>query len=389
MKRQLALLDYALGAIRRRGVRAATMVAGIAFVVGLYGSVVLLSESLRAEWRATLDATPHLVVQQMRGGRPALIDADERFGLDSYPAVRRIRARVWGYTFVEAIGANVTVVGFDDEVRDVVVESISGSVPRAGAEVAEGIVGTALAERLGLRPGDRLTIPDARGELVVIEASGVFRSSSALHAADVLVVDDAVARALLGIEEGLATDIAIELTRDEEAAVVAARVREAVPTSRVIERDALVRTYELTFDGRAGMLAVFLLPCLAALLLLCWDRLTGLGSNERREIGVLKAIGWETRDVLSARVWESVIVSVAGALAGSVFAYAYVFVAGAPGLAGALFGWSALYPELDLAPAVEWDHLWTVLGVVVLPYVAVSLVPAWRAASIDPDEAMR
>lgn len=389
MKRQLALLDYALGAIRRRGVRAITMVLGIAFVVGLYGSVMLLSEALRQEWRATLDATPNLVVQRMHGGRPGLIHADERFGLGADPAVRRIRPRVWGYAFVEAIGANVTVVGFDEEVRDVVVESIDGEVPEPNADVEEAIVGTALADRLGLRPGDRLTIPDAQGELVVIEASGVFRSSSALHAADVLVVSDSVARALLGIEEHVATDVAIELTRDEEAAVVGARVREAMPNARVIERDALVRTYELTFDGRAGMLAVFLLPCLAALLLLCWDRLTGLGSNERREIGVLKAIGWETRDVLSARVWESAIVSLGGAFVGSVFAYAYVHMLGAPGLAGALFGWSALYPKLDLAPAVEWDHVWTVLGVVVLPYVAVSLVPAWRAATIDPDEAIR
>lgn len=389
MKRQIALLDFALGAIRRRAVRAATMVVGIAFVVGLYGSVVLLSESLRTEWRATLDSTPHLVVQQMHGGRPALIRSGERFGLESFPAVARIRPRVWGYAFVEAIGANVTVVGFDEEVRDVAVEAIDGSVPDANADVEQAIVGTALADRLGLRPGDRLTIPDSRGELVVIEASGVFRSSSALHAADVLVVDAPVARALLGIDEGLATDIAIDLTRDEEAAVVAQRVRDAMPTSRVIERDALVRTYELTFDGRAGMLAVFLLPCLAGLLLLGWDRLTGLGSNERREIGILKAIGWETRDVLSARIWESVIVSTGGAFLGAAFAYVYVYVLGAPGLAGALFGWSALYPELELAPAVQWDHLWTILGVVVLPYVAVSLVPAWRAATIDPDEAIR
>jgi hypothetical protein len=39
---------------------------------------------------------------------------------------------------------------------------------------------------------------------------------------------------------------------------------------------------------------------LLAFLVLAWDRLSGVGETERREIAVLKAVGWSTRDVLSA-----------------------------------------------------------------------------------------
>ncbi len=388
-RRQRALLEYALGTFRRRGRRNLSMIVGLTFVVALYASVLLLTESLRHEWRATLDATPDLVVQRMVAGRPALIDADETFGVTDEPGVREIAPRVWGYLFVEAIGGNVTVVASQDAETRWASSLASGRNLRPAGEVPEALVGEALADRLGVRAGDRLAIPDAAGELRVLEIAGVFDHDSAMHSADVLVTTLAVARTLLAVPEAQATDIALTLARSEEAPAVARRVREALPGARVIERSALVRTYELTFDGRAGLLAVVLLPCLAAFLLLCWDRLTGLGEMERREIGILKAIGWETRDVLTARLWESATIAVGGVWIGYLLAYGYVYLLGAPGLAGALFGWSALHPTLELTPAARLEHLASLAGLVVLPFLGVSLIPAWRAATLDPDEAMR
>ncbi len=387
--RQRALLDYALGAFRRRARRNLSMIVGLTVVVALYASVLFLTESLRHEWHATLEATPDLVVQRLVAGRPALLDANETFGVQDEPGVREVAPRVWGYLFVEAIGGNVTVVASRDAEQRWAASLASGRGLQADSEVPEVLVGEALAQRLGVRASDRLAIPDASGELRVLEVAGVFDHPSAMHSADVMVATLPVARALLGVPEGQATDIALTLARPEEAPTIVRRIREALPGARVIERSALVRTYELTFDGRAGFLAVVMLPCLAAFLLLAWDRLTGLGDMERREIGILKAIGWETRDVLTARLWESTTIAVGGVWVGFLLAYGYVYLLGAPGLAGALFGWSALRPTLDLTPAARLEHVASLVGLVALPFVGVSLVPAWRAATLDPDEAMR
>ncbi|MEM9071536.1 MAG: FtsX-like permease family protein [Myxococcota bacterium] len=389
LRRQRALWDYALGGLARRRRRTLAMTMGITLIIGLYGSALFLSESLREEWRATLGATPDLVVQHMIGGRPALIEEGATFGVADEPGVASIAPRVWGYVFVEAISANVTVVAAAENDARYATSLASGRPLDHDAEVPEAVLGEALAARFGLQAGDRMALPAADDETLVLEVAGIFSTESALHSADVLLTNASTARALLGIPEGQAADIAIHLRRPEEAAIISARVRDAFIGARVIERDSLVRTYELTFDGRAGLLSVLLLPCLAALLLLVWDRLTSLGDLERREIGVLKAIGWETRDVLAARLWESATIAFAGVWLGLLLAYVYVYVAGAPGMAGALFGWSSLYPDFDLRPAVRADHIWSLIGVVVVPFLGVSLIPTWRAATLDPDEAMR
>lgn len=132
-----------------------------------------------------------------------------------------------------------------------------------------------------------------------------------------------------------------------------------------------------------------MLPALTAFLVLAWDRLTGVGPGERREIGVLKAVGWRTSDVLIARLWENAVIALYGAGLGVLAAYAYVFYARAPGLGDALLGWSSIYPALRLTPALGPGQLLVLLSLVVLPWVAASLVPAWRTATLDPHGLVR
>lgn len=384
MRRQLALIDFAMGGLRRRGAKSFALTAGLAFVVALFGSALLLTDSIRREYELLADRMPDLTVQRLVAGRPALIPEASAEALRDIPTVRSVRPRIWGYYFFIAIESNVTIVGFDGDVElDVSLQE--GHLPRDGNEVA---IGAGLAELLGLRVGDEMGIP-IDGEISFSRVVGTFGDASAIRSADLIVARPSHARHLLGVSEGWATDLAIDLTTQDEAPVVTARIAERLRGARVLDRRLLRRTYELTFDTRGGFFAMLLLPALAAFLLLSWERLSGLGESERREIGVLKAVGWGTSDVLFARLWESLAMALTGSTVGLVSAYIYVFWFRAPGLFDALLGWSAIRPAMQLAPALDPLQAFTLIGAVIVPFVAVSVVPAWRAAMIDPDAAMR
>jgi lipoprotein-releasing system permease protein len=386
VRRQLALLDHALGSLRRRLGRGITLALGLAFAVGLYASVLFLTDALRQEFAAGARTLPDLTVQRMMAGRPALLDVAFAAKIAELPAVASARPRVWGYLFLPALSGNMTVIGASDR-RGLARTIGKGRAPKAGP--GEAVLGAALADYLGIEPGDEIELP-GDDHPCVLQVVGTFHSDSALATADVLYTSsDDDARCLLGVPPGQATDIAVRLTNPDEASILSGKIAGLLPHARVLDKSLVRRTYELSFDGRAGLLAVGLLPALAALLLLAWDRLTGVGELERREIGLLKAIGWETADVLAARMWESVIVSITGAVVGLAGAYAYCFVLGAPGLAPILFGWSSIHPPIDLVPAVDLEQILAILSAVVVPFAAVSVVPAWRAAMMDPDRAMR
>jgi len=391
MKRQLALIRFALGSARRRAGRSFALAVALGLVTFALSAVLFLTEALRREFRLAAAALPDLTVQQLAAGRPALIAETHRASIAALPGVVSVQPRVWGYYFVPSLSGNFTVVGVETGSetvrRDLSLVMLKGRLPRPGAS-GEVVMGEALATFLGLDLDDAITLPVGRAEKR-LQLVGLFRSEVALWTADVILMSLADAREFLQVPPGQATDLAVRLSTPDEATVAARKIAELLPGARIVDRQLKTRTYDLTFDTRGGLLGAMLLPALVAFLVLAWDRLTGVGPGERREIGVLKATGWRTSDVLLARLWENTLIGLYGAGPGILAAYLYVFHARAPGLAGVLLGWSTLYPALRLTPAVDASQVLVLGCLVVLPFVAASLVPAWRAATRDPHGLLR
>jgi ABC-type lipoprotein release transport system permease subunit len=382
----VSLLVHALESVSRRWARSIALGGGLAFAVALVAAVLFMTGALRAEADRARAAQPDIVVQRLVGGRPTTVPRARAFELRDIPSVRAVVPRVWGYVFLPSLQGNVTIIGTAGERL-----SIANGVLAEGRDLAPGrhemIVGAELARLLGMRPGDELRLPSPGAH--AMKLVGTFRSKLDLWTADVVLCDEADARALLAIPDDDATDIALTLANPAEAKVVAKTIIERMPGARVIERELLERVYHLAYGRRAGLVLGAAIPAILALLVLAWDRASGLGPDERREIAILKAVGWSTADVLWAKLFESVLVGAAATAAGLVLGYAWVFWLGAPGLRPALVGWSVLYPRAALTPAVDFAELLGASLAVLGPYVALSVVPAWRAATTDPLDAMR
>jgi ABC-type lipoprotein release transport system permease subunit len=387
---KISILAFALRALARRKARAFALGGGLAFAVALVAAVVFLTESLRAEAERAHAAHADIVVQKLVGGRPTTISAAEAAKLTDIPSVRTVTPRVWGYVFLPSLQGNVTIVGTS---KDAPPLSTANGVLAEGRDLAPGahemIAGAELARFLGMRPGDELGLPTTNPDARALKLVGTFRSSLDLYTADVLVCDEEDARALLVLPPGDATDLAISLSNAAEARVVARTITERLPGARVIERDLLARVYHLAYGRRAGFVLGASIPAILALLVLAWDRASGLGPDERKEIAVLKAVGWSTSDVLWAKLFESLLVGASATALGLLIGYAWIFWLGAPGLRPALVGWSVLYPRAALTPAVDVAQLLGISLSIMGPFALLSIVPAWRAATTDPLDTMR
>ena len=137
------------------------------------------------------------------------------------------------------------------------------------------------------------------------------------------------------------------------------------------------------------MALLILASTVISFIIFALGKATGLSAEERKEIGILKSIGWETSDVLLLKFWEGVVISLTALVVGVILAYAHVFFLSAPLFAQALKGWSMLYPRFQLVPVVDLYQLVVLFFFTVVPYTAATIIPCWRAATIDPDAAMR
>jgi ABC-type lipoprotein release transport system permease subunit len=385
-----SLLAFALGALARRKARSLALGGGLVFAVALVAAVIFLTESLRAEAERARAAQPDVVVQMLVGGRPTTIASSVAKELSDIPSVRSVTPRVWGYVFLPSLQGNVTIVGVP---AGAPVISRANGVLAEGRDVEPGnhemIAGAELSKFLGMRPGDALGLPTANAQAHALRLVGTFRSSLDLWSADVVLCDEDDARELLGMPRDAATDLAVVLSNPAEARIVARTIVDRIPQARVLERDLLARVYHLAYGRRAGLVLGASIPALLALFVLAWDRASGVGPDERKEIAILKAVGWSTSDVLAAKLFESVLVGAAATALGLLFGYAWVFWFGAPGLRPALVGWSVLYPRAALTPAVDVAQLLGITAAVLGPFVLLSIVPAWRGSTADPLDQMR
>jgi len=373
LERHRNIIDFALSSLGRRWKKNLALTLVYAFIVFTLASVIFFTEAVKHEARAVLQGAPEIVVQRLMAGRHELIPAGYIDTLKSITGVGRVKGRLWGYYYEPSTGANYTVVA-------------SGDPPLEPGTIA---VGQGVARTLHAEQGDLLPLKGADGAYVSFEVARVFSHASELVSADLIEMPAADLRALFGIPEGFYTDLALRVRNEKELMVVADKIRRLLPDTRPILREEILRTYDSLYDWRSGLLLVVFAGALAAFVIFAWDKATSLSMEERREMGVLKAVGWETSEVIAMKSWEGVIISLTAFLSGTLLAYAHVFFSSALLFEPVLKGWSVLYPRFQLVPHIDPNQVLALFFLTVVPYTVATVIPSWNAATVDPDSIMR
>ena len=119
-----------------------------------------------------------------------------------------------------------------------------------------------------------------------------------------------------------------------------------------------------------------------------WSHASGTTLFFKREVGILKAVGWSVMDIIRVRLFSTAIIALLACLLGLFVGLLYVYL-GAPGIREYLLGWAGLYPEFRVPLCVRADSLVTLLAVGTVPMLAAVLVPCWLAAISEPARSMR
>lgn len=372
IERQLGFLESARASLARRWARTTVLLAVQALLVFLLGSLFLLAGALRREAAATLAGAPQVIVQKRLAGRMDTVPPGDLEALRPIRGLRSIQGRLWGFHFDPVTGATLTVW-----------------VPADPLEPGAVRVGPALAALRGWGPGDRIALLDARGEPRAFRVTEVLPAHLALAGGDMLFMGEADFRSFFGYPEGHWTDVALEAGNPREARTLAAKAVRLLPGARAVLREDLARAYAAILDWRQGLALAALAGAILAFAILAWDRASGLSAEERRELAVLRALGWDPGHLMALKGWEGALVALGAFLGGYTAAYVHVFHFGGRLLEPLLRGGSPLPVHVALVPGETGPTALLLLALTVAPAAAAALVPTWRAAAGEPSEGMR
>ncbi|EXI73891.1 MAG TPA: FtsX-like permease family protein [Candidatus Accumulibacter phosphatis] len=373
IEQQKYLIDFTLASLARRKAKNLGLLLVYALIVFLLASVMLLTHALRQAAAELLAGAPEVVLQRMVAGRHDLIPPGYLERIGRLRGVQEKQGRLWGYYYDPVVRANYTFMVAEDRLIT------PGTL----------VVGAGLARTRGVAPGNLISFRAYSGKLFTFSIADVLPAKSELVSADLVLLSETDFRAFFDIPPGHFTDIALRVANPLEVRNVASKLAQQFPDSRPILREEILRTYESIFHWREGIVLALAVLAILAFAILAWEKASGLSADERREIGILKAVGWETGDVLRMKFWEGALLSLSAFLIGYLGAYVHVFHFSASLFAPVLRGWAVLYPRFELSPVIDGLQVATLFFFTVFPYAAATLVPIWRAAITDPDAVMR
>lgn len=376
LRRQRALADFTLAALARRKGKNIALIAVYSVVVFVLASAMFFAASLRFETTTVLEGAPEITVQKITLGRQDLIDGSVADEIAAIRGVTEAHARLWGYYYDRINGANYTVMVPDD--------------PEMMPDPGQIAIGEGIPRARGLEwAGAPVFLSRYEGDLKKFDVAKTFSRDSALMTSDLMLMNEADFRDFFDIPEGRYTDVVARVRNPNEVATIVQKGSNALPQMRFVTRADIARTYQKLFDWREGLLTALAFAGILAFVIFAAEKASGLSAEEAREIGILKAVGWNTRDVIAMKMWEGGLISLAAFLIGTVAGFAHVFFFGAPLFAPILKGWAVIYPDFPLSPHVDGLQLLTLALLTTLPYIAATVVPIWRTASADPDAVMR
>ena len=373
IEKQRNIIDFALSSLVRKWGKNLALLVVYTVIVFILASIFFFTGSIKKEASLILRASPEIVIQRIVAGRHDLIPTRYIPAISGIPGVQGVTGRLWGYYFDPSTGANYTVIVNDEDKRRS--ETIA--------------IGQGVARTLNVKKGDLIPFLSSKGTYVSFEIEDVFSSESELVSSDLIEMSAEDFRSLFGISKEYWTDLVLEVRNRNETVTIANKIKRSLPDTRPILRDEILRTYNTIFDWRGGLLVFILAGAVLAFAIFAWDKATSLSLEERREIGILKAVGWETSEVIAMKSWEGIIISLISFLVGIIFAYVHVYFASYIFFEPVMKGWSVLYPHFQLVPFIDPYQIAALFFLTVVPYTTATIIPSWRAAVIDPDQVMR
>ncbi|HRP47880.1 MAG TPA: ABC transporter permease [Trueperaceae bacterium] len=381
--------------VRRRGLQSALTVSGVAVGVAVLIIALSLTNGFIDELiSSTLRATPMLTLQSFIPGDTLPDDPSLLAALTAEPGVTAAAPFLSGQALIarrasQSLGVTARqgftqVIGIDTDLETAVLDlpvlaSQAEAISRSGGVV----LGSSLAQSLGVAVGDTVMLRDITGATAQFTVAGTFRVGNELIDSVTSYMSLANLQDYLGVDNAI-TGYHLRLANPTAAHSVGLDLAGKY-SLRPISWESLFASLisQLRLQKAVIGVVVFLIVIVAAFGIT--NVLVLTVSEKTEDIAILRALGASERQILATFTLEGFMLGGAGTLLGAVLGLlvaAYFKFQPYP-LPGDLYFITQLPVQLQ-----AFDVLW-VCAVSLATSVIAGLLPARRASRLDPVAVLR
>jgi ABC-type lipoprotein release transport system permease subunit len=362
-------------------------------IVFLMSAVLFVSSSIEVTIGKAMAAQPDFVVSRLQAGESVVTPLEWVDRIGTLEGVLDLSSRVYGRYFYAPNGQSFLVMGIDlfasqshAALRQILNEAdLKPLATSPGMLIGEGVREFLEAHHYH----DSFHFKTPQGALKRVSIVGTLPQQANLLANDLVILPIDVAREILGVPHDRVTDIVLTVPNDAEWEHILAQIHLLFFDAQVVDRHQVERAYASLFDYKGGFFMVIYLVVLATFMMMLYLRYTSVYALEKREIGILRALGWQIGQVIRQKFLEAIWVILLSYLLGVTLAYFYVYLLDAPILRTIFLGGGNLANDVAFAPVIDGGLLGAIFLLILFPFVTAVVVPVWRIAVTPPTEAMR
>lgn len=363
------------------------------FIVFLTSSILFIKNSLQKEISQALENQSDFIVQKTIANKIKDIDIsliDEFYEING---VSKVTQRVYGQYYFMPENVYFTIIGidfFEETTNQDLKELLNFLNISKFLEKDSMIIGNGVKKVL-----DKYAYFDSYDFKLENENSKnikIFKDlpkEANLIANDLIIMDINIAKKILDIKPDFATDIVLDVPNPLERQNVKEQILLKESNIRILQKDELKKEYENMFNYKGGIFLILFIVVIFTFILVLYQRYSMISSNDKREIGILKAVGWSIKDIIKLKIIENFIVAFMAFIIGVIFAYIFVFILQAPILKNIFIGFSNIKNDFILNQNIKISNLITLFLFFMVPFLSAVLIPVWKIAVIDATKSMK
>jgi len=362
-------------------------------LIMVLSSFLFITNSISKDMKTIVDNQADFILQRIIAGKVVDTPQDWVDEIISINGVTQASQRVYGKHFYEPAEHYFTIVGIDLYDKQIVSnlkkfmnnididKFLSKQNMLIGSGVKKFLDEYSYFDYYNFRP------PNKSFQKVFIY--DILPNQSDIVSSDMIIMDINLAKTILGIDEDYSTDILFNVPNINERETVLNKIKAKHFDIRIIPKEDLLRGYDGFLNYRSSLFMILYLIVILTFILIIYQRYSYINSVDKKEIGILRSLGWSINRVIRLKIVENLIIFISSYILGVNLAYIFVFIFDAPILSSVFLGFTNLSNSTQFIPAVGFASLVLIFLFFIVPIIAAILIPVWKISITEPTEAMK
>lgn len=363
------------------------------FIVFLTSSILFIKNSLQKEISQALENQSDFIIQKTVANKIKDIDTSLIDQFYEINGVSKVTQRVYGQYYFMPENVYFTIIGIDffeettnQDLKELLnILNISNFLEKDSMIIGNGV--KKVLDKYAYFDSYDFKLENENSKNIKIFKD--LPKEANLIANDLIIMDINIAKKILDIKPDFATDIVLDVLNPLERQNVKEQILLKESNIRILQKDELKKEYENMFNYKGGIFLILFIVVIFTFILVLYQRYSMISSNDKREIGILKAVGWSIKDIIKLKIIENFIVAFMAFIIGVIFAYIFVFILQAPILKNIFIGFSNIKNDFILNQNIKISNLITLFLFFMVPFLSAVLIPVWKIAVIDATKSMK